>query len=73
MVWPITYFSHAGLSDWYLIETEDSISPKVSSLIIANEIPTSLDISLDLLRYALMLYDSKVVSAHFYWGMIDIQ
>ena len=73
MVWPITYFSHAGLSDWYLIETEDSISPKVSSLIIANEIPTSLDICLDLLRYALMLYDSKVVSACFYWGMIDIQ
>lgn len=73
MVWPITYFSHAGLSDWYLTETEDSISPKVSSLIIANEIPTSLDICLDLLRYALMLYDSKVVSARFYWGMIDIQ
>ena len=73
MVWPVTYFSHAGLSDWYLIETGDSISSKMSSLFIANEIPTSLDFSLDLLRYALMLYDSKIVSARFCWGMIDIQ
>lgn len=56
MIWNIRYVSHSGLFDSYLIGTKDSTSPKISSLNIATEISTTLDISLDLLRYVLMVY-----------------
>lgn len=65
-MWHIRYVSHSGLFDSYLIGTKDSISPKISSLNIATEISKTLDVSLDLLRYFLMVYGYEIICARFY-------